>query len=94
MKNNSFSDDVKISWISDVEGRILTEIHKKMPDEIDLPKRSEDALILPEAYSKIYLFYVIAMIAFAEGDHAAFERINAEFETELGIYAKWFMRNR
>lgn len=94
MKSNTLSDSVKIKWISDVEGKILTEIYKKSPEEIDLPQRSEDSLILPEAYSKVYLLYVLAMMAIAEGDYSAFSKINTEFESAMTSYAKWFIRNR
>jgi hypothetical protein len=94
MKSNSLSDSVKIGWIADVEGRILTEIHKKMPEHTSLPKRSDDQLTLPEVYARVYLLYITAMIAFVEGDYSAFSRINAEFESALAAYARWFIRNR
>lgn len=94
MKSNSLSDTLKIGWIADVEGRILSEIHKMPIEETELPKRSEDHLIIPDAYARVYLLYVMAMIAFAEGDYLAFSKINAEFETSLATYARWFIRNR
>ena len=94
VKSNQYSDGVKISWLNDVEGRVLCEIHKKKPEEIKAIRGSEDVLSVPGPYSRLYLFYLAAMIDFAIGDHTAFSRSNAAFEIAFEEYAKFVLRSR
>lgn len=91
---NELGDEVKIGWICDVEGRILTEIHKKQANSFVLPMGGGDCLVLPDPYAKIYLLYISAMVEFSKGNYDAFTRINAEFEKAFNAYAKYFIRNR
>ena len=93
-KENDFSDQVKIAWIGDVEGRVLCEIHKMSPDMVTLPKSSEDNVTLSECDMRTYLLYMSAMLELARGDFAAHSKISEEFEAAFHIYAKRFIRNR
>ena len=94
VKSNELSDSVKIRWLCDVEGRILCEIHKKKPEEIKAIKGSEDILSVPGPYSRLYLFYLAAMIDFSSGDSAAFARSNVAFEKAFEESAKYVLRSR
>ena len=91
---NELSEEVKIGWICDVEGRILTEIYKRDADKLSLPRKGSDILTLPDAYAKIYLLYISAMVEFSKGNYGAFSQINAEFERNLAIFARYYIRQR
>lgn len=91
---NELGEEVKIGWICDVEGRILTEIHKMQADKIILPSGGDGELTLPETYARVYLLYISAMIEFSKGNYDAFTRINAEFEKAFCMYARYFIRHR
>lgn len=93
-KQNDLSDEVKIRWVCDVEGRVLSEIHKIDPDEIRLPQNMNDVLAIPECYARVYLLYLSAMIEFSNGNYAAYERINRELESAIAMYARYFIRSR
>lgn len=93
-KSNELCDSVKIGWMSDVEGRILCEIHKMPQDAIVLPNGSEDDLALPESYARVYLLYMAAMTEFVNGNYDAYIKINGEFESALAMYARYYIRNR
>ena len=93
-KNNDFSDQVKIAWIGDVEGRVLCEIHKMSPHEVVLPKGSNDALTVPESYSRVYLLYLSSMAELSLGHNEAYSQLFREFEAALSIYAKHYIRTR
>ena len=93
-KSNELCDSVKIGWISDVEGRILCEIHNIPFEKVILPKGSEDSLTLPEIYARVYLLYMAAMAEFVNGDYSAYTKINGEFESALAMYARYYIRNR
>lgn len=93
-KKNELGDSVKIGWLAEVEGRILYEILGRSPDEVTLPKRSADELILPEGFSRIYLLYLAAMTELCAENHSAYATLKGEFESQLSSYAKYLIRNR
>ena len=91
---NKIRDFVKIAWIGDVDGRVLSEIHKMSPESIKLPKRSDDEVALHEMYKRIYLLYMTAMAKLSAGETKAYSEIFGEFESALSIYAKNYIRTR
>lgn len=93
-KPNEQPDEAKIAWIRDVEGRVLSEIHGIPLENIKLPEGNDDILALPEAYTKIYVLYIMAMIEFYSKSYTGYSRFAAEFEAALSMYAKYFIRNR
>ena len=93
-QKNDQPDEVKIMWIRDVEGRVLSEIHGIPLEKVLLPQGENDVLTLPESYTRVYLLYVAAMIEFFGGNSLAYTRLHAEFEAALAMYARYFIRNR
>lgn len=93
-KENNFSDQVKIAWLCDVEGRVLCEIQKMSPDSVTLPKGSDDILAVPESYSRVYLLYLAAMAELSRGHNDAYAVLFREFEAALSVYAKYYIRTR
>ena len=91
---NKFSDDVKINWIREVDGRVLSELHRVPTDEIKLPESSDDKLALPDSYSRIYLLYIAAMNQFFSGKYTGYSHGLREYESALSMYAKSLIRNR
>lgn len=93
-KENDLPDDVKITWIRDVEGRVLSEIHRMPIEEIRLPECVDDVLTLPESYARAYLLYVIAMIELSNGSYTGHQKIMQEYESSVKMYARYYIRNR
>lgn len=94
VKENSFCDDVKLGWIGDVEGRVLSELHGIKPEDIKLPKGGEDTLTVPDAYARLYLLYLVAMMELCGGNYSAYSQANREFESAYAMYARYVIRNR
>ncbi len=94
IKKNDFSDDAKIVWLNEAEGRIAFEIFKMKPEEFRALASSEDELLAPEPYSKIYTLYLGAMIAFFKGEYNLFNKAIAEYENAFSEYARFVIRNR
>ena len=94
LKSNQLSDTVKIGWLAEVEGRVLCQILGRSPEDVTLPKGSEDALTLPESFSRVYLLYLAAMTELFGGDHKAYDTIKREFEEEFSSYSKYIIKNR
>jgi hypothetical protein len=94
VKSNEYSDDLKIRWLNEVEGRVLCEIRKVKPEDIKEMTGSDDVLSVPNPYSRLYLFYLASMIDFSRGDAAAFSRSNEAFEAAFTEYAKFVLRSK
>lgn len=94
MKPNEICDDVKIRWICDVEGRVLCEIYKQSPESVKLPESDQAELAVPDAYSRLYVLYLAAMIEFTAGNYGEYTRLSADAEAAFTLYAKHYIRNR
>ena len=93
-KVNDLCDGTKISWLAEVEGRVLCEICGASPNEVILPKGSGDILSIPESFSRVYLLYLAAMTELCAGNHGEYAALKKEFESLLSSYAKYLIRNR
>ena len=91
-RKNDYSDTLKLRWINDVEGRVQCEIHKKSPADVRFVVSDEDTLTLPEPYCLVYLLFLTSMIEFADGHYSDYAKLTLEFEKNLEIYAKWYIR--
>ena len=94
IKENGATDDVKLVWLNEVEGRIAFEIHKKKAEEFKALVSSEDTLMLPEPYSRMYILYLAAMISFSNKEYSFYSKLIAEYENVFAEYARYVIRNR
>lgn len=94
VKPNDMVDDVKIGWIGQIEGMVLCEILGKHPEKVVLPQWDEDELAIPEAYSRIYLLHVIAMMELVAGNSEIYSQLCIERDAMLKSYAKYVLRSR
>lgn len=92
-KKNEMPDELKLRWINDVEGRVQCEIWKKSPELFKRVLSDEDILSVPDPYCSMYLLFLVSMIEFAEGNYGDYARLSIEFEKNLELYAKWYIRN-
>lgn len=94
IKENSTNDDVKLVWLNEVEGRIAFEVHKKKAEDFKALVSTEDALMLPEPYSRMYILYLGAMISFSTKEYSIYSKLIAEYEKVFAEYARYVIRNR
>ena len=94
LKENEINDEIKLFWINEVEGRISGEILKRKSGEFKSLVSFSDELSVPEPYSRLYVLYLDAMIAFSKGDYDAYYTVTAEFEKAFSEYARFVIRNR
>lgn len=92
-KENDAPEGLKIRWLNDVEGRVMCEVCRAMPESVKSIVSLEDELCVPEAYSMLYVLYVVSMIEFTKGDYSDFARLTLEFEKAFELYARWYIRN-
>ena len=94
VKKGELNDEIKIRWIGDVDGTVQSEIHGVPAEKIVLPEASDDKLAVPEAYGRVYMLYILAMTALAEGDTAAYRQLSKDYESALAMYARYYIRTR
>jgi hypothetical protein len=88
------SDELKISWIGQLDGQIRCEILGEDPEKVILPKWEEDDLAVPDAYSALYFYHVLALIALLRGNTQEYEKFCQERDGVMTKYAKFVIRNR
>jgi hypothetical protein len=93
-KENQASEGAKITWLNDVEGKVACEIFKKAPQELVGLEGEESELSVPDAYSGVYLLYVLAMIELSKGHYDDYVKIRGCFDNEFKTYAKQVIRSR
>ena len=92
-KKNEISEELKIRWINDVEGRVQCEIHRLPPERVARVVSENDVLSVPDPYASLYMLFVVSMIEFSLGNYGDYARLAAEFEKSFVLYGKWYMRN-
>ena len=92
-KQNDVNEAIKVRWINDVEGRVQCEIYRVDPKHVKAVAAEDDCLSVPDAYSMLYMLFVVSMIEFTAGNYTDYTRLTTEFEKALELYAKWYIRN-
>lgn len=106
IKANDWSRELKISWISEIESQVKTEVfdtHNVNEEEAaraaaftgytkDTP---EDTLLLvPDPYSTLYQYYLEAQIARADGDASQTQDAITLFDNMYLTYRRYVNRTR
>ena len=94
LKENDINDEAKLFWLNEVEGRVNTEIFKRNPGEIRELVSLDDELSIPMPYSRMYVLYLHAMIAFWEGNYDAYFTVISEFEKAVSDYSRYLINAR
>ena len=96
LRENTYSCEMKASWLNEAETLILSEIHNIAPYDITpvIPyeEHKNDELTLDVTRDKIYILYLTAMIDFADKEYAGYNNSIALFNEQLDTYAKWYVR--
>ena len=94
VKPNGYASDIKLRWLNEAEGFVQSEIMEvntsdiKKYTESDMSKK----LLVPEPYSCLYSFYMMAMIDFMNGDFDKYENSTQAYNNALRSYAKLYVR--
>ncbi|MBE6548303.1 MAG: hypothetical protein E7667_05445 [Ruminococcaceae bacterium] len=92
VRPNPFDTDTKLKWLCEAEGLVLCEIHGKSADNIREQIGEEDipAAFLP--YSRLYAYYLFAMIDFLLSDYDRYKISSEMFEKAMEMYGKYCIR--
>ncbi len=98
IKPNGFSPARKTSWISELEGRIQTEVFLQAHDEVivyqwsDTPGEGDrDTQVLVEPpYDNLYELYLAAQIDFANNEYTKYANSSEAFNNAMVGFIRWF----
>ena len=99
LKPNVYDDEMKIRWISILEGKIVDEIFKThvLKDKIEFIGYTiadlEKELLVPDTYADVYKYYVFAMMDAANQEAARYASSMALFNATYKDFASFYNRN-
>lgn len=107
IKPNTFDENLKITWLSELEGRIfndviLTHVHDLVDDEegnmieptfagFDETSENEE-LLVPNTYCDLYRNYVFAQMDFANGETDRYNNSMIMFNNSYNDFCNWYNR--
>lgn len=104
---NTYDEKIKIDWLSKIEGRIfneciLTHEHELVDDGegnmveptfTGYSEEDEDTdLIVEDTYTDLYRDYLMAMIAYSNGESERYTNSMLMFNTNLQSYYNYYNR--
>lgn len=92
-KPNSCEENTLFAWVARLENMICAEILKEPPRALQYPEDMNAVLCAPQAYERIYLEYVFAMIDFQNQEFSAYQNEMELFNESFDSYSKWYLRN-
>ncbi len=98
LRPNTFSEDMKFLWLSELDGRIKTEIfdtHAGYENIVypsyNLGNRTE-ALFVPEPYSDMYIYWLFMKMDFMNGEFDRFNNDAMLYNTAYLAFANFVNR--
>lgn len=96
---NAYSDQTKIKWLSRCESTIYNEIiryyfPKPKPFCGFGDNDTEKMLIAPEPYDQLYIYWLEAMIHYADGEIPKYNNAIAQYQAMMQAFKKWYAKHK
>lgn len=92
---SAFDETAKTAWLNEVEGTVQTEILGVAPDDCvhySYPADADTELLVHRPHDRLYLYYLAAMIDYANHESARYADSMALYNAALSEFARWFRR--
>lgn len=87
---HAYSDSVVLMWLSQCENSILTDVFLLDPAEtVEYEEITEQALLVPHPYDKLYLPYLQAQVAHANQEYDLYANLMALYNAYRYEYAQY-----
>ena len=99
LKPNQISDDIKVRWISVLEGKIIDEIilTHELSEIVEFNGYTindmDTELQVPDTYADVYIYYIEAMIDETNNESARYASSMQMFNSAWQDYANYYNRN-
>lgn len=95
VKPNAFPEDLKLAWLSEIEGKIALQIHLLDPEELAdlLPYSQEDMgaeLRVGVPYTGLYTWWLQAQADMANAEYDLAQNSMAMFNAAWAEYLRWY----
>ena len=94
IKPNAFSDEVKLEWLSALDGKVITEVFLMPYSEFSRPPYGVEDLgtvmLVDPPYDDIYSPWLQAQIDFANGEYDKYANTMMMFNECWGSFVRWF----
>lgn len=102
LKPNQYSDEQKIEWLSELDGRIMEEIISPRSGEktsafkgYNKDTDTNTQLLAEEPYSRLYVLYLCSQIDFGNAEYTRYNNsamaFNEAYESFFGYYNRTHM---
>lgn len=89
---HAYSDSVVMMWLSQCENSILTDVFLVAPEEtVEYEEVTEQALLVPHPYDKLYLPYLQAQVAHANQEYDLYANMMALYNAYRYEYAQYIV---
>ena len=89
LTENQYTDSVLMMWLSNCENTVLTDVLLASPEDcVELTEPSDAKLIVPHPWDKLYLPYLQAQVAHANGEYDHYANYIALYNAYLEEYAR------
>ena len=89
---HAYSDNVVLMWLSNCENSILTDVFLLDPAEtVEYEAVTEDKLLVPHPYDKLYLPYLQAQVAHANQEYDLYANLIALYNAYRYEYAQYIV---
>lgn len=92
VKPNSYEEEEKIQWINELENSIEVNVYDKAEDFTEHESTDEE-LLLDEVWKKLYVTYLEARIASANGEFNEYANLIAIYNGFVGEFQNWYCRH-
>ena len=93
LRPSAYTPAQKTAWLSEVDGKISTEIMgEETPVTYTWPEDGDRELLVPAPYDRLYGHYILAMTDYYNSETDAQNVSTALFEEALGEYARQYRR--
>lgn len=97
LKPNTYTDEEKIGWLSQVDMMIQKEIRDEhLPvtafDGYTADTDMDTTLIADAPYDNMYVSWMESRIDYYQGEYGKYNNSNAVFEAEYTAYRNWYNR--
>lgn len=98
IKPNTFGQPEKVRWLSQLDGRVKTElIDTHEGEEVEFNGYNDDTpldteLLIPYPYDSVYIKWLEAQIDYANNEYGRYNNSISMFNAEFAAYARYYNR--
>lgn len=87
---HEYSDEEMLCWAREVNSDVLRNIEKNPKPSGEI--KPESVTIIPSPYDSMYIYYILAKIAYFQKDYESYAVHNEQYERRRDEYLAYYIR--